>query len=163
MLRKLYEKNDMKGAIATFKAAAAMTTGMGVVKDEATGEAKLPSAETADGIFFVDKARVANGTKASLTDFSDYDTMFTDIAAGEKVLLVHADDTDKIATDAYKASDMVADNVGKYVSVGTDGKWQLATGSTNAVASRYVFIGTYNDVNHTLAVIEKVETAGKNA
>ena len=160
MLRKLYEKNDMKGALATFKAGAAMTTGMGVVKDETTGEAKLPTAETASEIFFVDKDRQPSGAKAALSNFSDYDEMFTAIASGEKVLLVHADETDKFGTDAYKAADMIAANVGKYVAVGTDGKWCVAASATT---SHYVFRDTYDDAGHTLAIIERIETAGKNS
>lgn len=160
MLRKIYEANDQKSVLASFKAATAMKTGMGVVKDEVTGEAKFPTAETADGIFFVDKARYPSGIKASLADFSDYDEMFNNVESGEKVLLVHADETDKIGTDAYKVDDLIADNVGKYVAVGADGKWCV---SASTVSSHFVFRGLITDVNHTLALIERVETAGKNS
>lgn len=160
MLRKIFEHNDMKSVLASFTAGSVMATGMGVVKDEVAGKATFPATETADGIFFVDKARYPSGLKASLTDFSDYDEDFNTVAEGDKVLLVHADETDKMATDAYDATGLVAANVGKYVAVGTDGKWVIAKAAT---ASHFVFRGLYTDAGHTLAIIERVETAGKNS
>ena len=71
---------------ATYKAATAMKTGMGVVIDDANKQVKFPTGATTENVYFVNKERIAQtaGTQANL---SDYDDLYTKIAAGEFVMI----------------------------------------------------------------------------
>lgn len=158
MLRSIFEHSG-KSAKANVKAEAALATGMGVVIDGTT--AKLPSAETAEDIYVVNKARILSGIDAGRVEASDYLDSFNKVAAGEFLVAENFDFGEEFATDQYKAADMVSANKGKRVSVGTDGKWIVATKST--VSSKYVFIDTYTDNGHTLARIGVSDTAKANA
>lgn len=160
-----YIENDGKMVFGGIKAAAISAdtekvyrTGMGLVKDG--NEAKLPSAETGVGIFVMDKQNYATGALAALNNVSDYDDAFNVVKQGEQCLLDTFEAFEKFGTDAFDATSLVAAAVGKYVTVGTDGKWKVGT---KDVASLYIFRGTVTDNGHTLALIEKQEVSGANA
>lgn len=132
---------------ATFEAGAALTTGMGVVKDFSAKTAKLPTAETSANIFLVQKDRVPTGINASRTQFSDWEAEFNKVDAGDLCLLVTYGPGESFYTDAY-ASTLDDDDIGAPVAVGTDGKWVAA-----AAASVYVLTGFYTVNGHTMACI----------
>ena len=157
MLRSIFEHSG-KSAKANIKANSELATGMGIVIDGTT--AKLPAAETADDIYVVNKARVLSGVDAGRTEVSDYLDLFNKVKSGEFLVAENFDFGEEFATDQYKAADMVSANKGKRVSVGTDGKWMVATKTT--VSSKYVFIDTYTDNGHTLARIGVSDTAKAN-
>nr|DAQ86962.1 MAG TPA: capsid stabilizing protein [Caudoviricetes sp.] len=159
MLRDIIA-HEQKAVPAYYKAAAALKTGMGVVVDVTDGTVELPSAETADNIYLVDKERVPVGEMAARTQFSDYEAAFNTVASGEIVKLRHYDAGEEFATDAFTGSIAKGD----YVTVGADGKWKKATGSTSAVASRYICVDpAHDDAGHTLLRVLVQDTAGKNS
>lgn len=159
MLRTIIE-NDGKLVQGGYAVAGAYATGMGVTLDDATAKATIPSAETAEGIYVLDKERIPTGRNAALTDYSDYEDEFNTFKAGEqcKAKVFYAGE--QFAVDQYDATNCVAANAGKYAAVGADGKWTIAASSTN---SKYVFVGLHNDAGHTLALIKVVDTAGANS
>ena len=159
MLRVLIE-NDYKSALAGYKANVACATGMGVAIDDANGKFVLPTAETGLGVYVVDKARVAEGVSAAKTNFSDYDTQFNAVAAGEFAVLNTFDVGEEFAVDAYDATTCVAGNAGKYATVGTDGKWKAGT---EDIDSKYIFVGLHTDAGHTLAHFRVTDNIGKNS
>lgn len=159
MLRTMIE-NDGKLVLGGFKTAGEYHTGMGVTKNESTGVATVPTAETGTGIFVLNKERIPTGVNAARTEFSDYDTEFNTFTDGEQCLLVPYGANEKFAVDQYDATNCVAANIGKYAAVGTDGKWTIAAAATS---SQYVFLGLHNDAGHTLAMFEVVGTEGKNS
>ena len=157
MLRD-FQNTLNKPVDSMYKAEVAMNTGMGVVKDYANKTVGFPEAETADGIYLVNKERVPVGTDTARGDMSDYDKAFTEVKAGEFIKLQSYDNQNEaFGTDQYLATDL---DSGVRVAVGTDGKWKKATAT---VASRFVFTNTYSDAGHTLARIEVVNEAAKNA
>ena len=154
MLRSIIE-HDNKSAVANLKVAAAAKTGMGVVID---GDAlKFPTEATAADIYVLNKARVPYGTNAARTQFSDYDEQFNTFKANELAVAENFDFGEEFAVDQYDAATVTAENAGKRLAVGTDGKWTLAT-----VASKYVLVGLINDNGHTLARIRVSDTAVAN-
>ena len=159
MLRTIIE-HDGKLVLGGFKTAGAYATGMGVTKDEATGVATIPSAETGVNLYVLDKERIPTGANAARVEMSDYDADFNTYAAGEQCKLRAFVANEKFAVDQYDAAKCTAGNVGKYVAVGKDGKWTIAASGTD---SEYVFLGLHNDAGHTLALIECVKAVGKNA
>ena len=64
MLRTIIE-NDGKLVLGGFKTAGAYATGMGVTKNEATGVATIPSAETGVNLYVLDKERIPTGANAA--------------------------------------------------------------------------------------------------
>ena len=157
MLRDIIA-HEQKAVPAYYKAAAELKTGMGVVVDVTDGTVDLPSAETADNIYLVDKERVPVGEMAARTQFSDYEVAFNTVASGEFVKLRHFDAGEEFATDAFTG----AIAKGDYVTVGTAGKWIKATAST--VTSRYICVDpAHDDAGHTLLRILVQDTAGKNS
>lgn len=157
MLRSIFEHSG-KSAKANIKADVDLATGMGIVIDGTT--AKLPSAETANDIYVANKARVLSGIDAGRTEVSDYLASFNTVEKGEFLVAENFDFGEEFATDQYKAEDMVAGNKGKRVSVGTDGKWMIATSS---VDSKYVFVDTYTDNGKVLARIGISDTVAQNS
>ena len=158
MLRDLMV-NEGLIADATFKASAAMATGMAVVKNHSNGTADFVSAETADNLYFVQKARIPTGIETARTEFSDWDTAFTNVAKDELVVLYKYPAGSLFGTDAY-ATGLTNTDKDKVLSVGTDGKLAEATAST--VKSVYKFLGLYTENGHTLAKIEVLDTAAAN-
>lgn len=153
--------NGQDAAIASFTIGSAAATGMGVVVDsQANKTVKLPAAETATDVFVLQKARIPTGINCAKEYFSDYDTEFNTFASGDHVVLNKYYVGEYFATDAY-ASGLLATDAGKKLSVGTDGKWKVATAST--VTSKYVFCGFINDNGHQLAEIKVVEDTTANA
>lgn len=124
--------------------------GMGVVKDyEKANEVKFPGTATDKGVFFVTKEKRTLGVNAGREGFmSDYDDEFMNIKAGEGVKLVAPVKSERYATDQVAA----AIDAGKYVELGTDGKWAEASGTT-----RFVSRGTKKVDTHDLTVIEVVD------
>lgn len=154
MLRE-FRVNGADAPAAYFKADVELKTGMGVVKDYATGLAKLPTAATADGIFLVAKQPIATGVYAGV-DLSDYFEEYNTVAKGDTVVLYSYRDDSAFGTDQYAAA-LASISAPTYVAVGTDGKWASASG-----ASKYLATGLYDDAGHTLLRIEVVDVAGEN-
>lgn len=159
MLRTLIG-HEHKAAFADCKASAACSTGMGVVMDRAAKTFALPTAETAADIVIVYKERIPSGIYAANGDYSDYFEQYNSVAAGEFAPLYSYDYGEVFATDQYDST-IVDAAKGKRVSVGTDGKWKVATVTT--VSSKYVFKDFYNDNGHKLAIIEVSDTPAANA
>lgn len=147
--------NTGTAAPATYKTSDACATGMGVIKDLTAGTVAFPSEETATDICLLQKSRIATGCLAARSEHSDYETEFNTFKKGELCVLYTYDIGESFATDQYTLED---GDEGKYVAVGTDGKWVVAT-----VESKYKFVKFYNDAGHKLALIEVVETVGSNA
>lgn len=158
MLRDLMV-NEGLIADATFKADVGMTTGMAVVKNHTNGTADFAAAETADNLYFVQKARIPTGIETALTEFSDWDTAFTGVKEGEPIVLYKYPAGSLFGTDAYAAA-LTDSDKGKVLSVGTDGKLIKATAST--VKSVYKFLGLYTENGHALAKVEVLDTAAAN-
>lgn len=150
MLRE-FRTNCAAAPQADLKANVAMKTGMGVVKDEATGKVKFPADATAENIFVVQKAPIATGVYASKTNFSDYFEQFHDIEADEPVVATHYLVDDVFGTDQFAAT-ITAETPAGYAEVGADGKWKIADAAT-----RYYFTGLVSDNGHALARIRVVE------
>lgn len=157
MLRTRIE-NTAKPAETIFKTAAAMSTGMGVVRNYANGTVGLPSSETAENIVLLDKERIPVGASAASVNHSDYEAQFNTYASGELCKTTIFTEGERFATDQYDSTTIIDSNIGKLVAVGTDGKWKLAT-----VESKYKFVGFYNDGAHKLADIVVLDTADENA
>lgn len=157
MLRDLIV-HEQKAAETTYKADVAMATGMAVIKNVTDGTAELPSAETAENLFFTQKERIPTGRNAGVANHSDYDTEFNSIAKDERMALYQYDRGEKFATDAVGS--LTDSDIGKVLSAGTDGKMKVASA---AVASRYQYLGAYNDAGHKLAKIYVLQDATNNA
>ncbi len=155
MLREIIVHGN-KAADATFKAKAAMKTGMAVVKNYKDGTADMPEVATSANLYFVQKAPVPTGINASRTNMSDYDPDFTEVAKGEFVVLYQFGPGEEFATDATTSLDASAD-VGKTVEFDTDGSIKAA-----AAASIYRYLGEYNDAGHKLSRIAVLDTAAAN-
>lgn len=151
MLRTLIG-HEGKSAPADCKATAAVKTGMGVVIDRFAKTFSLPSAETAENIYVVNKERYASGMYTAQNDFSDYFFQFNEVAVGEFAPLYNFDFGEVFAVDQFTG--LTDADKGSYVAVGVDGKWVAAS-----VASKYKFTGLYNDNGHSLARIEVCDTA----
>lgn len=145
MLRELQTVAN-KNIDAMYRAASAMETGMGVVKNYEDKTAGFPEADASANLFFVEKERVPTGTNAAKTDMSDYDDNFVKVAEGELIELIAPLTGERYAVSAYDKSGL---SVGDSMCVGTDGKWKKA-----AAASRFLYGGEYADAGHTLAIIE---------
>lgn len=157
MLRILID-HDQKSAPADCKAAAAVATGMGVIMDRAAKTFAVPTSETAGDIYVVNKERIPTGIYAAQTNFSDYFEQFNEVAKDEYAPLYNFDYGEIFAVDAYDSA--IADtDKGSRLAVGTDGKWKIAG---SGVASKYVFNGFYQDVNHKLISISVSDTAATN-
>lgn len=139
---------------ATYKAAAAMKTGMAVVLDDTAGTAKFASSATSANLYFVDKARVPVGIKAAYQNLSDYDEGYINVAKDEYVKLKKYLPGDEFATDAKGTGA----TVGKTVAAGADGKLVNATS-----ASPYLYVTDYNDNGHELMLIRVLDTPVANS
>lgn len=155
-----FEVHEGKTAPAYTAAAAACATGMGVVIDRAAKTFAFPESATADNIFVVHKARIPVGTDAAIVDFSDYHAAFNAVAAGEFAPLWSYEFGECFGTDQFNATNVKAANAGKYLAVGTDGKWDVAG---SGVKSVYRLVKMYDDAGHTLAYIEVLQAAGENS
>lgn len=163
MLRNLQIRPN-KPVETTYKASEAMITGMGVVKSYADHTIALPTAETADNIFMLDKEKIPTGINAGRGELSDYETEFVSVKSGEFAKIHTFDVGERRAVDQYVATGLAK---GDYMAVGTDGKWKKAAANTTAektdgTLSAYVYDGTHTSDGHTLAIIEKIGTAGRN-
>jgi len=156
MLRELQTILN-KNVDAQYKADADMVTGMGVVKNFADKTADLPSVETAEGIFFVNKERIPTGINTARAEMSDYDDDFVKIVEGEFVKLITPLAGEVYGTDQYVSTDL---QVGDVMSVETNGKWKKAGAG---VTSRFVYTGTHNDNGKVLARIEVTAKAKTNS
>ena len=94
------------------------------------------------------------GIYSSLTNFDDYDEMVTAIKANQFVKLVPMYVGEQYGTDQYASGIAVDGNKGKVLKVGTDGKWDVATG-----ASRYELHDVMDDNGHKLIVIRVLDVA----
>ena len=159
MVRELMVFDTGKPVRSDYTATTAMVTGMGVVDDDANGKVKFPTAATADGLYLVERERIASGIYASVTNMDDYDEHYTKIAAGEFVEKIPMVAGEVYAVDQY-ASTIVKTDAGKYLAVDTDGKWALAA---STVASRYVMVGLVTEGTHTLLKFKVCSETGKNA
>lgn len=145
---------------ATYTAAADMKTGMGVVKDSATGKVSFPSAATGENVVFIQKDKIPTGANAARKNFSDYEEEFNTVKAGDKVVCYAYPNDNDFATDQFDATSLVSSAAKKAVVVGTDGKLTLATSTAK---SRYQFIGLITDNGHTLARIHVLDTPIANS
>ena len=147
MLRD-YIINSATPADATAVASAECSTGMAVTKTySADGATFAPAGADATNIFFVQKARIPTGIKASMTDFSDWDEDFNKVAVGERVTLLSYCAGEQFGTDQHTLTES---DIGKAVTF-NDGKAvksELATG--------YILVGLVHEGTHVLAHIEKV-------
>lgn len=148
--------HEGKIAPADCKAAAAVSTGMGVVIDRANKTFAVPTAATSANIFVVHKDRTPTGIYAGVQNLSDYFEQFNEVAKDEFAPLWKYEAGDVFAVDAYAAA-LADGDIGKTLAVGTDGKWAVAS-----AASIYKFAGWYMDVGHKLAKIEVLDTAVAN-
>lgn len=146
------EIHEGKNAPANNKAVQDVSTGMGVVLDRAAKTFDLPSAVTAENIYVVHKERIATGANAAYTDLSDYFEEFNTVAAGEFAPLYTYEFGEQFATSEFTG--LTNSDANTPVAVGTDGKWTKASG-----ASKYNFVGIYNDAGHELAQIEVLADA----
>lgn len=153
MLRDI-RRNGAQPKDTMHKAAVAMVTGMGVIKNDTKSkkEVKLPTEETTTNICLVTKERVPSGMNAAKQNMSDYDEDFVNIKKDEFVGLEVYTDGEKFATDQFKAEDFNDYEVGKTVAVGVDGKWMKTTKGT----SRFLYAGDFVDNGHKLIMIEVV-------
>ena len=158
MLRE-FRVNGADAPAAYFKADVELKTGMGVVKDYATGLAKLPTAATAEGIFLVAKQPIATGVYAG-TDQSDYFEEYNTVAKDGCVVLYSYRDDSAFGTDQYDDTEFTAATLTApvYVEVGTDGKWTTASGT-----SKYLATKIYDDAGHDLLHIEVVEAGSASS
>ena len=147
--------NTGTAAPSTYKTIDVCATGIGVVKNLTAGTVAVPAEETATDICLLQKSRIATGCLAARSEHSDYETAFNTFEKGELCVLYTYDIGESFATDQY---DLADGDEGKYVAVGTDGKWKVAT-----VDSKYKFVKFYNDAGHKLALVEVVEAVGTNA
>lgn len=145
-----------KNINAMYKAGEALVTGMGVVIDHTTKTANLPAAETADEIYFVNKERIPTGLYAGMTDLSDYDEHYTNIATGEPVKLIKPLAGERYGVDQFD-EDIEEDD---RLAVDDKGIWVKAGAGIKSV---YVCAGTQNDAGNTLAIIAVNDTAAANA
>lgn len=157
MLRDL-QANVGKVKNTMFKSAAKMVTGAAVVKDHTDMTFGFPEAATAENLFFVTKERIPTGINAGRGDMSDYDDDFVNIAEGEFCGLEQYTKGERFATDQYTKGDLA---VGDVVMADTTGKLVKATATT--VKSIYMYVGEYDDVGHTLAMIEVLDTPVANS
>ena len=149
MLREL-RSNCAEAPDATYAAAVELHTGMGVIKDRATGTLKLPTAATDSGIFVVQKMPIPTGVNTAYENLSDYTDEFNTVAEGERCVAYKYLVDDVFATDQYAT----ALSTPGYVKVGTDGKWAAVSSGT----SKFYFTGLIKDgLYHTLARIEVVD------
>lgn len=158
MIRELMV-NVAKNVPAGYSAHVAMVTGMGVLVDASAGKLKLPAAETAENIYFLEKEREVTGIYAGVTNLDDYFEQFVNVKSGELAKAIPAYVGEQYGTDQYDTA-MTKTDIGKVLSVGTDGKWKLATAG---VASRYELADFQTDGTHTLAVIRVLDTAKTNS
>lgn len=143
-----------KDAPANNKAVKACSTGMGVVLDRSAKTFDLPSAATSENIYVVHKERIPTGLNAAATDLSDYFEEFNTVAEDEFAPLYTYDFGEQFATDQFDNTTLKAGAENTAAAVGTDGKWTAASG-----ASKYRFVGIYNDAGHELAQIEVLADA----
>ncbi len=155
MLREIIVHGN-KAADATFKAKAAMKTGVAVVKNYKDGTADMPEAATSANLYFVQKATVPTGINAARTNMSDYDSDFTEVAKDELVVLYQFGPGEEFATDAETSLNATSD-IGKTVEFDTDGSIKAAS-----AASIYRYLGEYNDAGHKLSHIAVLDTAAAN-
>lgn len=146
MLRELQVQFG-KNIPATYKAATAMVTGMGVVIDG--DEVKFPAEATAKDIFVVDKERIANGANVGYVQVSDYFADFVNIGADELVKIHAYHAPERFATDQFANG---VDEESTYLAVGTDGKW-----AESESATKYMYDGEYSDAGHKLIVVRVLE------
>lgn len=156
MLRE-FKAGNGKVVHADYKAKTAMQTGMFVVLDEATKEAKFPAASTAAELYVVDKERIPTGINAGRESMSDYDDNFVKVAAGEFVKLKRFYEDAVIGVDCKGATA----TAGKVLMAGTDGK--LVNATTTTVLSRYLYLGDVTDNGHTLMKIKVLDTPIANS
>ncbi|MDD6837362.1 MAG: hypothetical protein PUF04_09460 [bacterium] len=140
--------NGHNAALATYKAAVDMKTGMAVVKGT---DNTVSLAADAKDVFFVQKARIPTGANAAVLNHSDWLEEYNTVKAGDCVVLYKYQPGDLFATDAFESEDALAsmDN-GDGVTF-ADGI--LAAGD----GTHYVFRGVIMDAGHPLALIEYVE------
>ena len=151
--------NEGKIAPANCAAAAACTTGMGVVIDRAAHTFAFPTAATAANIYVVHKERIPTGIYTAQTDFSDYFEQFNTVEKDEYAPLWMYEFGEEFAVDAYDTTTLTNANKGKVLAVGTDGKWTVAG---NGVASKYRFVDFWDDAGHKLVRIDVLDTAETN-
>lgn len=134
---------------ATKTAKVAMKVGMGVVIDGT--EVKFPTSATATDIFFVGKEFIPTGIDSLKGDISDYD--LEGISIGEYVKLEKPIIGERFWTDQCDTVE-----VGDYLVVGTDGKFEA--GATSAKSNLVVRSITDKDAgSHSGVTIEVVDLA----
>ena len=152
MLREL-QTNGLKTTDAMYKADVDMVTGSAVVKNRADKTADVPVAKTVSDFYFVMKERVPTGLNCAKGDMSDYDDDFNKIVKDEPVKLIIPQVGEKYATDQYTKTGLT---VGDALMI-TGGKFVKAD-----TASTLIYGGDYNDVGHTLGIVEIAGIAKTN-
>lgn len=156
MIREL-GVHSTKYTPANMTAAVAMVTGMGAQIKVADGTVVLPEADDAvSDIYFVEKERTVEGIYASISNLDDYFDQFVNVKAGEFVKIIKPIAGELYGVDQFAAA-LADGDKGKRLSVGTDGKWKVAT-----AASPFVFEGFVMDGTHKLAQIRVSDTAVAN-
>ena len=158
MIRELMV-NVAKNIPAIYTAKTAMVTGMGVQIDLSKKQLILPAEETAENIYFVEKERVPEGIYAGVANLSDYFEQFVKVKEGEFAKAIPNYEGEMYGTDQYDDS-VVQSAVDKYLAVGTDGKWKVASAS---ISSCYKLAGFQADGVNKIAQIVKLADAGQNS
>lgn len=140
--------NGHNAALATYKAAVDMKTGMAVVKGT---DNTVSLAADAKDVFFVQKARITTGANAAVLNHSDWLEEYNTVKAGDCVVLYKYQPGELFATDAFESEDALASMSNGDCVTFADGI--LAAGD----GTHYVFRGVIMDAGHPLALIEYVE------
>ena len=154
MLREFQVTKD-KPANSMHKAAAAVMTGMAVLKNDENKTFALPEADAVADLFWVDKERIPKGVNAARVNMSDYHEDFVKVEIDEFAKLIAYYPGERFGTDQFEEAEYT---VGDRLCVGTDGKIKKAT-----MASRYVFKGYHDDAGHKLVIVEVSDTPAANA
>lgn len=151
MFRRL-QSNFGKTKEATYTAGEDMKKGMLVVKDRTNGEALLPSAISATGVFIVDVDPEYVDMLAVKNNISDYDDLLNDISDGDPVTLELLEVGEVYGTDQF---DTASYTIGDYLAVGVDGKLEAYAGVSTPLV---VVDPAYDDAGNTLLVFEVTDT-----
>lgn len=140
--------NGHNAALATYKAAVDMKTGMAVVKGT---DNTVTLAADAKDVFFVQKARIPTGANAGILNHSDWLEEYNTVKTGDCVVLYKYQPGELFATDAFasvEALEAMANGDGVTFANGI-----VAAGE----GTHYVYRGIIMDAGHPLALIEYVE------
>lgn len=131
-------------ARSDFKITVNAKTGQGVViSNYAAKTVDFPSAATDDDIYLVDKERIPTGINTAYTQYPDSFDEFNTVVNGDFVKLRKYPAGSEFNTTEVANVNAMANAVGKYMLVDTNGNWDF-TANSGADASKYTFTGTAN-------------------